>query len=155
MLSRRSLVQLPASRSQQSVFTADTASYQPAQSGIDLIGKEAASICFLPASNQTSRSSCHSLFKLLLSVIARPSFELTSVIPHLDENRIESPGALAYHACTLSKLRKLSILLDTSALEEQYQLEVSLFAARLPLLSPLAVSLRDRLRIVRQQGRTY
>jgi hypothetical protein len=47
------------------------------------------------------------------------------------------------------------ILLDTRALEEQYQFEVSLFEARLPLLSPFAVSLKDKFRIERQQGRTY
>jgi hypothetical protein len=51
-------------------------------------------------------------------------------------------------------MRKFSILLDTRALEEQYQFEVSLFEAKLPLLSPFAVSLKDRLRIERQQGRT-
>jgi hypothetical protein len=53
------------------------------------------------------------------------------------------------------KLRKFSILLDTRASEEHYHFEVSLFGARLPLLSPFAVSLRDRLRIERQQGRTH
>jgi hypothetical protein len=37
--------------------------------------------------------------------------------------------------------RKFSILLDTRTLEEQYQFEVSLFEARLPLLSPFAVSI--------------
>jgi hypothetical protein len=50
--------------------------------------------------------------------------------------------------------RKFSILLDTRTLEEQYQFVVSLFEARLPLLSPFAVSLKDKLRIERQQGRT-
>ena len=38
-------------------------------------------------------------------------------------------------------LRKFSILLDTRALEEQYQIEVSLFEARLPLLSPFAATI--------------
>jgi len=37
--------------------------------------------------------------------------------------------------------RKFSILLDTRTLEEQYQVEVSLFEARLPHLSPFAVSI--------------
>jgi hypothetical protein len=32
---------------------------------------------------------------------------------------------------------------------------VSLFEAKLPLLSPIAVSLKDKLRIERQQGGTY
>jgi hypothetical protein len=50
---------------------------------------------------------------------------------------------------------KLSILLDTRTLEEQYQFEVSLFEARLPLLSPFAVFLKAKLRIERQPGRTY
>jgi len=47
-----------------------------------------------------------------------------------------------------------SILLDTRTREEQYQFEVSLFEAKLPLLSPFAVSLKDKLRIERQQGRS-
>jgi len=51
--------------------------------------------------------------------------------------------------------RKFSILLDTRTFEEQYQVEVSLFEARLPLPSPFAVSLKDKLRIERQPGRTY
>src|ERR1700739_1286440 len=51
--------------------------------------------------------------------------------------------------------KQFSILLATRAPEEHYQLEVSPFGARLPLLSPFAVSLRDRLRIEHQQGRTY
>jgi hypothetical protein len=38
--------------------------------------------------------------------------------------------------------------------KEQYEFEVSLFEARLPLLSPFAVSVKDKLRIERQQGRT-
>jgi hypothetical protein len=41
-------------------------------------------------------------------------------------------------------LRKFSILLDTRAVEEQYQFEVSLFKARLPLLSPFVVSLQGQ-----------
>jgi len=48
--------------------------------------------------------------------------------------------------------RKFSILLDTRTFEEQYQFEVSLFEARLPLLSPF--TLKDKRRIERQQGRT-
>jgi hypothetical protein len=50
--------------------------------------------------------------------------------------------------------KKFSILLDTRCREEQYQFEVSLFEAKLPLLSPFAVSLKGKLRIERQQGRT-
>src|SRR5437899_12214151 len=44
--------------------------------------------------------------------------------------------------------RKFSILLDTRTFEEQYQFEVSLFEARLPLLSPF--TLKDKRRIERQ-----
>jgi hypothetical protein len=51
--------------------------------------------------------------------------------------------------------RKFSILLDTRPREEHYHVEVSLFEARLPLLSPFAVSLKDKLRIERQHGRTF
>ena len=51
--------------------------------------------------------------------------------------------------------KEFSIPLDTCAREEQYEFEVSLFEAKLPLLSPFAVSLKDKLRIERQQGRTY
>src|SRR5216683_7190560 len=43
----------------------------------------------------------------------------------------------------------LSILLDTQALEEQDHAEISPFAARLPLHSPNAVSLKAKLRIER------
>jgi len=50
--------------------------------------------------------------------------------------------------------KRLSILLDTRTREEQYQFELSLFEAKLPLLSPFAVSLKDKLRIERQQGRS-
>jgi hypothetical protein len=61
----------------------------------------------------------------------------------------DEPSSLFFFA-----QRKFSILLDTRTLEEQYQVEVSLFEARLPLLSPFAVSIKDKLRIERQ-GRTY
>ena len=50
--------------------------------------------------------------------------------------------------------KKISNLLDTRRREEQYQFEVSQFEAKLPLLSPYAVSLKGNLRIERQQGRT-
>ena len=50
--------------------------------------------------------------------------------------------------------KNLSNVLDTYIQEEQYQFEVSLFEAKLPLNSPFAVSLKDKLRIERQQGRT-
>ncbi len=43
----------------------------------------------------------------------------------------------------------LSILLDTQALEEQDHAEILPFAARLPLHSPNAVSLKAKLRIER------
>jgi hypothetical protein len=65
-------------------------------------------------------------------------------------NRVWIKAAVALFA-----QKKFSILLDTPASEEQYRIEVSLFEARLQLLSPLPVSLRDKLRIERQQGRTY
>ena len=45
--------------------------------------------------------------------------------------------------------KNLSILLDTQALEEQDHAEISPFAARLPLHSPNAVSLKAKLRIER------
>src|SRR5882762_2540003 len=45
-----------------------------------------------------------------------------------------------------------SILLDTPACEEQHDLEVSPFAARLPLRRPRAVSFTVKLRIERQEG---
>ena len=49
--------------------------------------------------------------------------------------------------------RKFSIFHDPRTHEEQSQFEISLFEARLPLLRPFAVSLKDELRIERQQGR--
>ena len=51
--------------------------------------------------------------------------------------------------------KNFSIHLDTCPDKEQYEFVVSLFEAKLPLLSPFAVSLKDKLRIERQQGRTY
>jgi hypothetical protein len=50
--------------------------------------------------------------------------------------------------------KKFSIILDTRALEEQYYFAVSLFGAKLPLLSPFEVSVKDKLRIERHRGRT-
>jgi len=50
--------------------------------------------------------------------------------------------------------KSLSINLDTHVREEQDDLEVSLFEARLPLRSPRAVSLTAKLRIERQEGST-
>src|SRR5712691_11928446 len=47
-----------------------------------------------------------------------------------------------------------SILLDTHVREEQHYVEVSPFAARLPLRTPRAVSLAPKLRIERQEGST-
>jgi hypothetical protein len=51
--------------------------------------------------------------------------------------------------------KQFSIHLDTCPDKEQYEFVVSLFEAKLPLLSPFEVSLKDKLRIERQQGRTY
>jgi hypothetical protein len=64
-------------------------------------------------------------------------------------------GAWIKTAVATFAQRKFSILLDTRPLKEQYEFVVSLFEARLPLLSPFAVSFKDKLRIERQQGRTY
>jgi hypothetical protein len=50
--------------------------------------------------------------------------------------------------------KSLSILLDTHVREEHDHLEVSPFAARLPLSTPRAVSLTPKLRIERQEGST-
>jgi hypothetical protein len=58
-------------------------------------------------------------------------------------------GTRTRAADVLVAQRKFSILLDTHTLGEHYQLEVSLFEAKLPLLSPIAVSLKDKLRIER------
>ena len=51
--------------------------------------------------------------------------------------------------------KESSNVLDTHTHEEQYQFEASLFEAKLPLLSPFEVFLKDKLRIERQLGRTY
>jgi hypothetical protein len=64
-------------------------------------------------------------------------------------------GAWIRAVVALFAQRKFSILLDSRPHKEQYEFEVSPFGARLPLLSPFAVSLKDKLRIERQQGRTY
>jgi hypothetical protein len=45
--------------------------------------------------------------------------------------------------------KEFSIHLDTCPHKEQYELVISLFEAKLPLLSPFAVSLKDKLRIER------
>jgi len=50
--------------------------------------------------------------------------------------------------------KSLSINLDTHVREEQHHVEVSPFAARLPLGSPWAVSLIAKLRFERQEGST-
>jgi hypothetical protein len=50
--------------------------------------------------------------------------------------------------------KSFSILLDTHILGEQARAEVSLFAARLPLRSPSAVSLKVKLRTERSEGST-
>jgi len=63
--------------------------------------------------------------------------------------------AAIYATAALFAQRNISILLDTHPCEEQYHFEVSRFEAKLPLLSPFAVSLKDKLRIERQSGRTY
>ena len=48
--------------------------------------------------------------------------------------------------------KKLSILLDTHSHKEQDHVAVSLFEAKLPLLSPFAVSLKDKHRIEREEA---
>jgi hypothetical protein len=68
---------------------------------------------------------------------------------------IVSPDSFPPGIIILFAQKNLSNVLDTRPLKEQYHSEVSLFEAKLPLLSPFAVSLKDKLRIERQQGRTY
>src|SRR3989442_3654314 len=51
--------------------------------------------------------------------------------------------------------RNLSILLDTQVLEEQDHAQISPFAARLPLHSPHAVTLKANLRIEPYEARPF
>src|SRR4029077_7625931 len=65
----------------------------------------------------------------------------------------QAPRALPRRPAAASFAQKsLSINLDTHVREEQDDLEVSPFEARLPLRSPRAVSLTAKLRIERHEG---
>jgi hypothetical protein len=70
-------------------------------------------------------------------------------VPYLSDHQRLPPVVNRFRS------KEVSIHLDTRPPEEQDHFKVSLVTAKLPLLSPFAVSVKDKLRIGRQQGRTY